>query len=176
MTANGSSDPDRVRADIQKSRDDLGATVQALAAKTDVKARSQDRATEVKSRIEQEMKGRTQETRARAAGALQGVRARTGASLGGVARSVRQRGMALGLGTTRRAPAIIGTISGNAPHQDGSIAGRARPRAVAAVRSTIRRRPAIVLATAAAVAAVAVGAVVGRQVRLGPGFAIRRRC
>lgn len=37
------SDPDRTGEDVEKTRAELGATVQALAAKTDVKARDRDK-------------------------------------------------------------------------------------------------------------------------------------
>jgi hypothetical protein len=171
MTANGSSDPDRVRAEIEKTRADLGANVQALAAKADVKAR----ATEVRGRVEQDMTERTQAVRAKAAGTLNETRAKTSASLGGIARSVQDRGRTFGLGRTRRTKATVGEISGNARHQTGPDGGRTRSGAVGAVRSAIRRRPAIVVAGLAAAAAVAVG-VAGRQFRLGPGLTIRRRC
>jgi hypothetical protein len=175
MTANGSSDPDRVRAEIEQTRADLGATVQALAAKTDVAGRTADRATEVGSRVEQDMTARTQAMRAKATGAVNETRAKTSASLGSMARSVQDRGRRLGLGRARRTKATIGEISGNARHQKGPAAGRTRAGAVGAVRSAIQRRPAVVAAGLAAAAALAVS-VVGRQFRLGPGLTIRRRC
>ncbi|MFC4020800.1 DUF3618 domain-containing protein [Micromonospora sp. GCM10011542] len=168
---NWSSDPDRVRTDIERTRADLSDTVQALANKADMGA---ERVTELPNRVGQDVTQRAQTMQERAAGALSDVRTRTSAGLGGVARSVQQRGRALGRGGTRRPKAAIGEISGNARHQDGSALG-SRSGAVGAVRSAIRRRPAIV-AGAAAAAAVAVAALVGRQFRLGPGFAIRRRC
>jgi ElaB/YqjD/DUF883 family membrane-anchored ribosome-binding protein len=40
--------PEEIRADIEQTREELGDTVEALAAKTDVKARAQDRVTEIK--------------------------------------------------------------------------------------------------------------------------------
>lgn len=40
-----------IQADIEKTRDELGQTVEALAAKTDVKARAHDKATETKERV-----------------------------------------------------------------------------------------------------------------------------
>ncbi|MBQ1075405.1 DUF3618 domain-containing protein [Micromonospora sp. C31] len=44
MTPNASSAPERTRADIEATRAELGATVQALPARTNVKDRSRDRA------------------------------------------------------------------------------------------------------------------------------------
>ncbi len=40
--------PDEIRADIKQTREELGDTVEQLAAKTDVKARAQAKADEVK--------------------------------------------------------------------------------------------------------------------------------
>ena len=47
----GSADdrtPEEIRADIEQTREELGDTVEALAAKTDVKARAQERANDIK--------------------------------------------------------------------------------------------------------------------------------
>jgi hypothetical protein len=41
--------PEQLRAEIQETREDLGDTVEALAAKTDVKRRARERADELKS-------------------------------------------------------------------------------------------------------------------------------
>ncbi|MEV4465475.1 DUF3618 domain-containing protein [Micromonospora echinofusca] len=50
MTPSVSSDPDRTRAGIEATRAELGATVQALAARTNVRARGRDRAREIRGR------------------------------------------------------------------------------------------------------------------------------
>ncbi|MBN9624374.1 MAG: DUF3618 domain-containing protein [Actinobacteria bacterium] len=42
--------PEQIRADIDKTRAELGDTVEALAEKTDVKARAKAKAEEVKAR------------------------------------------------------------------------------------------------------------------------------
>ena len=47
-----SGDPDAIRADIERTRAELGDTVEALAAKTDVKARAHDAAQAAKVRVE----------------------------------------------------------------------------------------------------------------------------
>jgi hypothetical protein len=47
-----SGDPDAIRADIERTRAELGDTVQALAAKTDVKARAQDAVQAAKVRVQ----------------------------------------------------------------------------------------------------------------------------
>ncbi len=41
--------PEQLRAEIEETREDLGDTVEALAAKTDVKTRARERADELKS-------------------------------------------------------------------------------------------------------------------------------
>jgi ElaB/YqjD/DUF883 family membrane-anchored ribosome-binding protein len=45
-----SDDPDAIRADIDRTRDELGDSVQALAAKADVKARAQQKLAAAKER------------------------------------------------------------------------------------------------------------------------------
>jgi ElaB/YqjD/DUF883 family membrane-anchored ribosome-binding protein len=44
-------DPAELRADIERTRQDLGDTVAALAEKTDVKARARDKVSEVKQNV-----------------------------------------------------------------------------------------------------------------------------
>ena len=44
----GQRGPDEIRADIEQSREELGDTVEALAAKTDVKAQAQAKVEDVK--------------------------------------------------------------------------------------------------------------------------------
>ena len=43
--------PEQIRADIEQTREEVGDTVEALAAKTDVKARARDRVEELKSDV-----------------------------------------------------------------------------------------------------------------------------
>ena len=43
--------PEEIRADIEQTRREVGDTAEALAAKTDVKARAQDRIEEVKANV-----------------------------------------------------------------------------------------------------------------------------
>jgi hypothetical protein len=47
-TANEQRTPDEIRADIEETRGDLGDTVEALAAKADVKAQAKERVDSVK--------------------------------------------------------------------------------------------------------------------------------
>jgi ElaB/YqjD/DUF883 family membrane-anchored ribosome-binding protein len=44
-------DPDRIRAEIERTRADMGDTVDALGYKTDVKSRAKDRVVGVKDRV-----------------------------------------------------------------------------------------------------------------------------
>ena len=58
-------DPQQLRADIERTREDLGDTVAALAEKTDVKARARDKVAEVRETINQrrtELVGRARES------------------------------------------------------------------------------------------------------------------
>jgi ElaB/YqjD/DUF883 family membrane-anchored ribosome-binding protein len=48
-----SRSPDEIRDDIERTRGDLGDTVEALAAKTDVKGQAKQRVDEIKGRVQQ---------------------------------------------------------------------------------------------------------------------------
>lgn len=69
----GNSKPDtdlvRLRAEIAQTRTDLGQTVQALAAKADVKARLHETADETKARVRLRLHTAADEARAAAADA-----------------------------------------------------------------------------------------------------------
>jgi hypothetical protein len=57
--------PEELRADIERTRQDLGDTVAALAEKTDVKARARDKVAEVKTTVNEkksELMGRARES------------------------------------------------------------------------------------------------------------------
>ena len=57
-------DPAQLRADIERTREDLGDTVAAIAEKTDVKARAKEKVAEVRQNVTQkrtEMAGRARE-------------------------------------------------------------------------------------------------------------------
>lgn len=58
----GQRSPDEIRKDIERTREQLGETVEALAAQTDVKRRAREKAADVK--------GRAKTTPAVAVGAL----------------------------------------------------------------------------------------------------------
>jgi hypothetical protein len=57
--------PAQIRADIEQTREEVGDTVEALAAKTDVKARAHDRVEELKHDVRERagsVKAKAQET------------------------------------------------------------------------------------------------------------------
>jgi Protein of unknown function (DUF3618) len=47
----GERTPEEIQADIERTREELGDTVEALAAKTDVKARAHERVEEIKENL-----------------------------------------------------------------------------------------------------------------------------
>jgi ElaB/YqjD/DUF883 family membrane-anchored ribosome-binding protein len=64
-TAQMPDDPRELRAEIERTRQDLGDTVAALAEKTDVKARARDKVAEVRHTVNEkrtEMVGRARES------------------------------------------------------------------------------------------------------------------
>ncbi|MBO4209348.1 DUF3618 domain-containing protein [Micromonospora echinofusca] len=92
MTGNGNRnvDPETLRAEIRRTRIELGETVEALAAKADVKARLKDSADQAKERMreqaaqtrdrvrEQAVRLRGQAAAVRAAGPRSGTTVRRG--------------------------------------------------------------------------------------------------
>jgi hypothetical protein len=50
-TANEQRSPEEIRRDIEATRGELGDTVEALAAKADVKAQAKDKADELKQKV-----------------------------------------------------------------------------------------------------------------------------
>jgi hypothetical protein len=52
-TTNGGGDTEALRLEIARTRAELGETVQALAAKADVKARARDQVEQTKQRVRQ---------------------------------------------------------------------------------------------------------------------------
>ena len=59
----GSDDVARLRAEIERTREHLGATVEQLAAKVDVKSRAQAKATELTSQLTRQAKNATAQAR-----------------------------------------------------------------------------------------------------------------
>ncbi|MCW6010533.1 DUF3618 domain-containing protein [Micromonospora sp. CPCC 205371] len=70
---NGSGDVEMLREDIRQARADLGETVQALAAKADVKARMRASAEHTKERALAQVRGNPVPWAAMAAGAAAAI-------------------------------------------------------------------------------------------------------
>ncbi|MEU2615669.1 DUF3618 domain-containing protein [Micromonospora sp. NPDC007271] len=171
MMADANSDPDRINEDVEKTRAELGATVQALAAKTDVKARGRDSALQIKSRLRGRVTGAAQAMRGKTAGAVQ--KARQGADSAGLTRmagTARQRGNAVRQRGTRTMAAFRSS-SQNAAQKAGPAARSIRDATVALRSAARRHRAAVVIA---AVTAVGVATAV-RQLRPDRRVVARRR-
>jgi len=70
----GKPDVALLRAEIQQTRHDLGETVQALAAKADVKARAKDQVEQTKQRVKAQASGAADKVRDAAVAATGRVR------------------------------------------------------------------------------------------------------
>jgi hypothetical protein len=82
---NGHHEPADVaalRQEIARTRAELGATVEALAAKADVKARAHDAVAEAKTRAKTRVYGAVADARTRMQGAAVGARSRAGRTVG----------------------------------------------------------------------------------------------
>ncbi|ASW54587.1 DUF3618 domain-containing protein [Plantactinospora sp. KBS50] len=71
---NGKQDPEALREEIKRTRSDLGETVQALAAKADVKARLKESAAQTTARVRQQAAQRTDRVREQAGQTAEAVR------------------------------------------------------------------------------------------------------
>jgi ElaB/YqjD/DUF883 family membrane-anchored ribosome-binding protein len=114
--SNGTADSEALRDGIKRTRAELGETVQALAAKADVKARLRDSAEQAKGRMRQQAtqaKGRIRAQTTQTAGML---RMRAGRTAGTV-----RSGMRDAVAAARRDPAPWAVIA------VGATAGAAIP-------------------------------------------------
>ena len=71
-------DVDQLRAEIKQTRAELGETVQALAAKADVKARAKDQVEQTKAKVKAQAAGATEKVKdaaLQASGRVRGVAA-----------------------------------------------------------------------------------------------------
>ena len=75
-------DPDQLRQEIERTREQLGETVEALVYKTDVKARAKDRAKERAEQLSQRVKGTTAQVKEQAAARTIQARAQATARAG----------------------------------------------------------------------------------------------
>lgn len=114
------ANPDELMAEIERTREELGETVEALAAKADVKARAQQRASEVSGQLKGKLGDMRQEL---------------------VSRTSRLTGKASGTGQTvaERGRTMLGA-SQPAARQLGSRAAQARTSALAATPEPVQRR------------------------------------
>ncbi len=139
-------DPEQLRLEIERTREQLGETVEALVAKTDVKARAKERA----EQLSQRLKGTTAQARSQLAGKTADAR-NAAVATGGPARDQLQA----------RATAVGGAVRDKTPEPVQRAA-----RQVAQRTSAVARQPAALAALAAAGVVVVVGVVViGRRRR-----------
>jgi ElaB/YqjD/DUF883 family membrane-anchored ribosome-binding protein len=86
-----SDDPDAIRADIERTREELGDSVEALAAKADVKARAQDKLAEARERARRAAQDATKRAKERVRHAAQDATERAKATAQQAGETVRQR-------------------------------------------------------------------------------------
>ena len=137
-------DPEQLKLEIERTREQLGETVEALVAKTDVKARARERA----EQLSQRLKGTTAQARTQLAGKTADAR-NAAVATGGPARDQLQA----------RATAVGGAVRDKTPEPVQRAA-----RQVAQRTSAVARQPAALAALAAA-GVVVVGVVVIRRRR-----------
>jgi hypothetical protein len=92
--SNGSGDHEALRDGIRQTRAELAETVQALAAKADVKARIKGSATQVTDRLRGQAAQTTNQVRAQAGERIGAVRA----SVSGANQTVRRKPLPLAAG------------------------------------------------------------------------------
>ena len=137
-------DPKQLRLEIERTREQLGETVEALVAKTDVKARAKEQA----EQLSQRLKGTTAQARSQLAGKTADVR-NAAVATGGSARDQLQA----------RATAVGGAVRDKTPEPVQRAARQVAQRTSAVAR---QRRG---LAALAAAGVVVVGVIVIRQRR-----------
>jgi len=85
------SEPQELRDEIEQTRADLGETVEALAAKADVKARAKDAVDQVKADVTAKVKNTADQVRADVTDAARAAGERTGQAVDVVREQVRRR-------------------------------------------------------------------------------------
>ncbi|WP_416905288.1 DUF3618 domain-containing protein [Micromonospora echinospora] len=116
MTGNGSGDPEALREEIRRTRIELGETVEALAAKVDVKARLRESAEQARERM-REQAGQAKERVREQAGQVRSQAALTMARVRGQAAQTAgtARAQAQGTGTmVRRDPVPWAVVAAGA--------------------------------------------------------------
>jgi hypothetical protein len=77
---NEQNDPDAIRREIEETREDLGDTAAALAAKTDVKARAKEKVDSVKQTISEKKESIASSTGGNGSGSGEGAGAQANAA------------------------------------------------------------------------------------------------
>ncbi|MEU8264105.1 DUF3618 domain-containing protein [Micromonospora sp. NPDC048999] len=158
MTASESTDPERIRRDVEGTRAELADTVQALAAKTDVKARGRDSANQIKGHVRQQLTDAAQAVRGKSSALLRTARQRADSTgFTRAARDLQQRGNTLRQRTMRTTEELRSSGQ-SAAKQAGSAAVSVIRDVAARVRSAARRRPAVLVIAAMTGIGVAVAA------------------
>jgi len=149
-------DPEQLRQEIERTREQLGETVEALVAKTDVKARARERANQLSERL----KGTTAQVKEQAAARAEQARSQLAGKTADAKNAAVQTS-----GTTRnqlqaRATAVGGAVRDKTPEPVQRAAQQVTQRAsaVASQRSGL-------VAVAAAVAGAAVVGIIVIQWR-----------
>jgi hypothetical protein len=142
-TGSPPDNPDALVEEINRTREELGNTVEALAAKVDVKARAQQKATDVSGQLKSKVRDVTHglsgkadqlkgEASGRAAGARQAVTENGKAALGTgepVTKSIASRASQAGA-TAQAAATKAGTTAQAAATKAGATAWAATPEPV----------------------------------------------
>jgi len=111
-------DPEQIRQDIERTREQLGETVEALVAKTDVKARAKERAGQLSQTLKEKTALAKEQTTARVAQAKEQTTARVGQARGQLAgktadaNTVAQPVQRAAQQLKQRAPAVATPVGG----------------------------------------------------------------
>jgi chromosome segregation ATPase len=105
----GDRGPAEIRADIAQTRAQLGETVEALAAKTDVKARAKDKVEDARERVEAKVEDARERVEAKLNAATEAV-SQGGAPSPAVPTDVRRRVRTV-LEENHRAVGLIGAVA-----------------------------------------------------------------
>jgi hypothetical protein len=134
-TGSGDAPPDDPQAlveEINRTREELGDTVEALATRADVKARAQQRATEVSGQLKVKLDGMKQELANRAGQLKSGLTGRTA----GTRQAVTEKAAGTSQAVAERGKTILGASQpaakrlGNSAAQAGAAAWAAAPEPV----------------------------------------------
>ena len=137
-------DPQELREEIERTREHLGRTVEALVAKADVKARAQDEASRLIGRLKaravqarQQAAARTAQARRQAADKTAGPRQKATVQGRHVRRQVADKTAA----PREQAASLRGSVAEQAASLGGSVAEQVRPQAAAAAAGISKVMP-----------------------------------